>query len=211
MKGKFLILVLSVIGAVSASASTTFTFNSPFVGGVSSNLSDASGTVGVNGLFYGVLVDTNGGSFASSTYDAVTLSLGGVYSLKTSGVATDAVLVLASDKTSNTSAFLEGGLIVSGGNGGVTSVTINYTNGIAAGQTFSLIWFDSSNNTAGLLSSSQFILPTDSGSFVTADSVFVGVDPVRSATGVIFVPVPEPSVGVLGALGGLVLFRRRRN
>lgn len=203
--------LLAAAMCTTAVASTTFSFNSAFLGGVSSHLSDAAGVAGVDGLPYGVLIDLDGGGFANTTYDPITHTPGATIPLTSGGLATDAVLVFAADLTSDTSALLEGAPVfgVPGGPGGITSVVVNYTNGIAAGQTFEVIWFDPSLGSAGLLGSAQFDIPADTGAFLTVDQVFQGVDPVRAADDITF--VPEPSAALLGAFGVLGLLRRRRS
>ncbi len=193
-----------------AKASTLFQFNEFFSGGISSNLSDAIGSSAVNGLYWGVIVDKDGGGLSTTTFDPITLAFNSTIALTSGLAATDAVLVIAGDFTGDQSfggAFTDVGG-TTGTAGGVSGITVNYTNGIASGQSFLLVWFDPSGTQAGSLASNEFLLPTDTGATLTVDDVFIGADPIRPATGITF--VPEPSSLLLGALGALCLLRRKR-
>lgn len=212
MKKLFFISLALGLGIGAASATTTFAFNE-FGGGISSSLSNAAGASNVNGLFYGVIIDKDGGGFATTTYDPVVPVLGQTFSLTSGGLSTDAVIVFAANLTGDQT--FEGAFTDAGGGpsqqwGGVSGVSVSYTNGIAAGQTFQLIWFDPSLGTAGVLSSNQFVIPTDAGATLDVDDVFLGADPIRAATGITFQVVPEPTTAILGAIGALGLLRRRR-
>ncbi|MFD2257818.1 PEP-CTERM sorting domain-containing protein [Luteolibacter algae] len=204
----------SVIFASSAMATVTLQFIQPFstTGGVTSNFADASG-VAMNGLYWGVIVDTNNTGFGT-TYDKLTLSPSLVSTLSTGGTTGSNVLILSNTLTSNTSAFTEfsaqsvpqnpGGV---GGIGSITTIELNGSNGVSTGDAFRIVWFDTSGNSAGFLDDSSFKIPTDSATF-DYSAVFRGPDPVRAATGITM--VPEPSALLLSALGVLGLLRRRR-
>lgn len=217
MKTKLLVTASLAVTAASSMAATNFIFNEAFSGGISSGLSDAAGLAAVNGLNYGVIIDLDGGPFQTTTYDALPgLPAAGIGTPLTTlnGLATDAVLVMAGDLTADQSfgnAFTD----IGGGDhsvgGGVAGVTVNYDAGTAQGQFFQLIWFDAGfdgTGTAGSLASGEFVLPANLGGTFNVDDVFIGPDPVRSATGITF--VPEPSAALLGAFGVLGLLRRRR-
>jgi len=208
---KLLFTVAGLVCGISLSqGATVFQFNEAFSGGISSNLSNAAGVAATNGLFWGIIVDTNGGGLSTTTFDPVLPVFSSTVALTSGGAATDAVVVFAADFTGDQS-FGGGFTDVSGTTGtagGVSALTVNYTNGIAVGQSFQIIWFDTTNNTAGVLSSAEFLIPADAGSVVTVDNVFIGADPIRAATGLNF--IPEPSTMLLGAFGALGLLRRRR-
>jgi uncharacterized protein (TIGR03382 family) len=208
---KLIITTFGLMAGWSASnAATVFQFNEAFSGGISSNLSNAAGLAATNGLFWGIIIDKDGGSLSRTTFDPIVPTFSSVVALTAGGAATDAIVVFADSFTADQS-FGGGFTDVSGTTGtagGVSAITVNYTNGIVAGQTFQLIWFDSVTKTAGVLSSPEFVVPADAGNVVTVDDVFIGADPIRAATGITF--IPEPSTMMLGALGALGLLRRRR-
>ncbi len=206
MKIKNTLLAGFFLTAIHASATVTINFNNPFAGGVSSNLADTLGNVS-NGLYWGVIVDTDSSGFLTS-YDDFTLAQNTTLILGSGGAPTTNVLILADSFTTDTSAFLEGDVVTTGGNGGVTAITDTpLANGVTTGDAFRLVWFDPSGTEAGFLSDPSFLIPTDgaSGDF---DSPFVGTDPVRAATGITI--VPEPSALLLSAFGVLGLLRRKR-
>jgi len=209
---KRLIVALSVLMASSLASfgTVTLSFNAPFTGGVSSNLANAAGVV-TNGMSWGVIVDANGDGFASS-YDSVSFS-SGQHALTIGGVSSDDVLIISTDLTQSTALFTEGDFITPGGNGGVTSITnlsVVSNGNVNAGDTFRLVWIDPGGASAGSLSNASFVLPSDGASSDAFAQAFVGSDPVRPATGITFVAVPEPSAALLGGLGALALLRRRR-
>ncbi|WP_265594539.1 hypothetical protein [Haloferula sp. BvORR071] len=183
----------------------TIAFNAPFSGGMSSNLANSLGVVS-NGMKWGIMVDTNANGFLS-VYDFVPLVQGASISLTTNGgEATGDRLILALDLTSDSSQggqALEGDFLTPGGNGGVSGISFALSNGLAAGQSFFLVWFDGTFERSGFLGSPQFVIPAD-GQTVTYAQVFEGLDPIRPAS------FPEPSSALLGLLGAFGLWRRRR-
>jgi hypothetical protein len=201
------ILLASLAFFSAAQATVTVVFNAPFSGGMSSNLANTSGVVS-NGMKYGILVDTTGNGIRG-TYDPLAMTQGMSVVLTNFGASTGDCLILATDLTSDSSqggALKEGDFTTPGGNGGVTGLLFALSNGVAAGQSFRLVWYDAATDRLGVLASAQFIVPAD-GQTVTYAQVFEGVDPVRSATNIAF---PEPSTALLGVLGALSLLRRRR-
>ncbi|MFT3991126.1 MAG: hypothetical protein QM680_06915 [Luteolibacter sp.] len=91
--------------------------------------------------------------------------------------------------------------------GSPSSANLYLENGIQAQNAFLLVWFDPSGTSAGYIEDSSFTLPED-GALQDYDTVFLGEDPVLTATGITF--VPEPSSTLLSLLGLLPLLRRRR-
>lgn len=176
------------------------------------NFANAAGTP-TDGLYYGILVDTNGNGF-SSTYTAPSpLALTTVYTmLSGTGAATGDVLITGDYLTyadTNSGTIYD----IAGINLGV--------NGLAAAQAFQVVWFD--GNKMGSLADASFTLPPD-GNVQDYPNPFVGNDPIRTAgfaysgtsgtptgTNAPLVVVPEPSAVLLGAIGALGLLRRRRN
>jgi hypothetical protein len=206
---KLIIASLAALVSFSAAnAAVTITFNAGFVGGLSSNLANTAGVVS-NGLKYGIIVSTDASAILTE-YDLVPFTLGSSVALTSNTASTGDRLILANDLTSDSSqggVFVEGDGTTPGGNGGVAGISFAFGDGVAAGQAFTLVWIDETTNRAGALTHAQFIIPPD-GATVSQDQVFVGVDPVRPATNITF--VPEPSAALLGLLGIFGLVRRRR-
>ena len=202
---RVLLAAVSIAATASSQAAVTITFNAAFAGGVSSNLANNAGVVS-NGMFYGIIVDGNGNGIGS-TYDAIDPILGGSFALTVGGLATDDFLFFASDLTADTTALLEGDFTTTGGSGSVSGVAFNFSGAAGAGDSYSLVWFDPNGVNAGALSNAAFVVPAD-GNVVTHDSPFVGVDPIRAANNITF--VPEPSVALLGLFGAIGFLRRRR-
>lgn len=202
--------------ATASNGAVTISFNSPFIGGLSSNLANQAGVVS-NGLQWGLIVDGTGNGILDF-YDAVVTGSG----LFSSSVLTDDFLFLATTTTSDSSqggAFTEGDFATPGGNGGIGTIAFDLVGSAGAGDAFRIVWFDGSK--LGELADASFILPAD-GQIVTLDAPFVGVDPTRNAglsylgtaaasNGDGITIVPEPSAALLGVVGALGLLRRRRN
>ncbi len=172
MKNILTTAFLTSILLTSAHGTVTLNFNSAFVGGVSSNFADAAGTV-TNGMFWGVIVDTDNTGFFT-TYDPFIVSANSVTILGNNGSASTNVLITSADLTQDTSGFAEGDFITSGGPGGITAVAdAALANGVSTGDVFRIVWFDPSNTQAGFLDDATFVIPAD-GAGVDYDSPFVG-------------------------------------
>lgn len=175
------------------------------------NFANGAG-VATDGLFYGIIVDTNANGFSSTYTKPGTLELTTSYTLLSGlGASTGDVLIMCDFTT------------YSGDNPGTIYDIANITlgiNGLASAQSFQVVWFD--GNAIGTLSDASFTLPND-GELKDYPNPFVGTDPVRQAglaysgtsgtstgPGATFVAVPEPSAALLGVIGALGLLRRRR-
>lgn len=232
MKSKYLFaLILGSVQLAHGASVITISSVTGAGNGVLTNLQSSTSNA-TSTKVWGFLVDTSaaqdgflgtglyspGASLASATQTILTTLVGG------NPVNTNDVLAIAANIMVNSdNATLDGGTIASGTLARPLSLTLNYTNGIAAGQQFRLIWFDTTVNAAGtvvagnaaygLLSNAVFVVPGDGTANLNLTSNFVGVDPVRTASNT-FAPgaaVPEPSAALLGMIGALGLLRRRRN
>ncbi|MEP2777609.1 MAG: PEP-CTERM sorting domain-containing protein [Luteolibacter sp.] len=211
--------IFKTIGVLAAmvtccGATVTLTFNSPFsqTGGVASGFANAASTP-MNGLVWGVIVDTDNTGFYTS-YDAFTPALNTVTVLGNMGFATTNVLITSQVGTTNLAGQFEfdgsfnqvneGG---DGGLSGVSDIAVDGTNGVNTGDKFRLVWFDPSGNSAGFIDDGSFILPADT-SATDYSAIFRGPDAAKPATGIAI--VPEPSTLLLSAFGALALLRRKR-
>ncbi len=221
---KFSIKLLLLAGVLScaatASATTTLRFS---VTGTNraTGFSDHNGTAGVDGMRYGIVIDTsatnglNANGFQSGNYDVFDNTVSGF--LKVGGVTTDDYYHAGSTTTSLGATGTD-----PGGSGGITSVVgaPNGTDGVFAGVStsdpFALIWFESAVNANGsyygLMTDASFQLPAG-GSTVDFNAPFTGstADPIKPASYQFGAAVPEPSRFLLAGLGlvGLVMRRRR--
>ncbi len=199
-------LLLLLALAPLAPATVTLEFNNAFAGGVSSSLADAAGNVS-NGLIWGIIIDTTGAGF-SSTYDPLPLTIGAKWTLTTDGAGNGNILITSIDLTQNTDLLFEEDFTTPGGDGGITGIAgIFLEDGVDTSNPFRLVWFDPSGTSAGYIDDPSFILPND-GDLAYYDGPFLGIDPVRPATGIAL--IPEPSALLIGSLGILTLLRRRR-
>jgi hypothetical protein len=219
------IAALAVMAMGSAfGATVSINFNGDFDTFVPQNFANAAGTVS-NGLIWGIVVDGGGNGLITTPslrYDQVAKAAGQSYVLSVAGAATDDVLYIAQGLTANTSGSTEGDFSTPGGNGGIYGITGVTTdlNGVATGDKFYVVWFDTAGGVAGTLTDASFLIPAN-GASVDLTAPFAGVDPIRTAglayvgtsgtsTGAGIAFVPEPSTALLGAIGALGLLRRRR-
>jgi len=214
LKNIYQVITAIAISSPSSYAAVTLLFSVPFTPGegVANGFADAEGTV-LNGLNYGVIVDGSGNGF-SSTYDPVAVgiapSAGNDGIALTVGAAdTYDRLYFAQDVTANNTILTEGDFTTTGGDGGIQGIVFDFAGLVNEGDTFMIIWFDPDGINAGTISDPSFVVPTD-GFIVNRSTPFIGIDLAKPAVGTTFIPVPEPSTALLGALGAFFLLRRRR-
>ena len=220
MKKSFsLATLLAVVWlALPATASVSIFFSNG-TGNVLSGFANSAG-VATDGMLYGIVVDTGGNGFNAGAYTAFDPTLGGF--LSTLGGATDDYFWSAVGANStpggltfDTTGFSEAG----GGVGGpgsvddILNIPFGGGTGIAAGNLFQIIWFESSTANAGdkygLFSHVSFVMPS-AGSCVDLNGNFGTTDPIKPAN-LTIQAIPEPSRAVLLGLGVLgIVFRRRR-
>jgi len=180
------------------------------------NFANFAGTA-QSGLVWGVIVDTgaDGINYANLAGLQLSTSTSGIQL----GTSNDYLFV-----SSNLTTTLPVNVVFgaeSGATGQISDISdiitqVPATNPVSVGQSFTLVWFDSGTTQTttlvagqhyGTLSNALFIIPAG-GATQDYSSVFsANPDPIRSASLTI---VPEPTFALLGALGGLVLLRRRR-
>lgn len=212
------ICIATCLAFVSSSLYATTTLRFSVTGTArATGFSDNLGVAGVDGMRWGIVIDTQGNGFQGGAYDLFDSSISGF--LGASSSATDDYFFIPG--TPPTTSTLAGTGSDPGGSGGITSMVgaPNGTDGLIAGVTtgdpFAIIWFATTPNADGtyygLMTDASFLLPA-SGSFVDFVAPFTGssADPIKPAS-YQFASVPEPSRSVLALLGlGLVLLRRRR-
>jgi hypothetical protein len=197
------------------------------------NFMNGSGTSANSALVWGVLVDTAGDGFdggsALTPYDegfSLAAATSPLSLTVSNGSATDDRLYIAAGFLSaNTTIDSAGGSV----NRALTMGNMSYAAGVAAGQSYAIIWFDSTtrptatseglkygiytppstNFTSGAYTGAANVLPPDPGTYSTLPAVFAGTDTVKTMQYAL--GVPETSTSLLGALGALALLRRRRN
>jgi len=212
---KTLLLLIAATGYSQAASTLTFGSSSIFA----TNWANGAGTGG-SLLAWGIVIDTDGDGFDSSSYFEGTNYATGLQTMKLSASTnSDDVLFVGSSgnlMTLTTNAN-DSGAIGLNRIGAVASVP--YTNGISQGDSFAIIWF---NKTAlggsavagdkfGVFTNAAFIMPSDGTASAPFTSVFTGADTLKtmnfSFQGEV---IPEPSAALLGAVGALGLLRRRR-
>ncbi|MBL9114284.1 MAG: PEP-CTERM sorting domain-containing protein [Verrucomicrobiaceae bacterium] len=217
---KQLILAIALLGATSASATVTISFNGAFFNGVVSNLSNSAGVAGINGMRWGIIVSTSdsdfagaGPSAAGSYYEyAAGAQVAGF--MKDSGGALTDDYFIPGGLTTDTSSLLEGDFTTPGGFGGIADdiSSLALSGGISTGDKFALVWFESGTNMGdkyGFFTHASWTIPSD-GATEDYSTPFLGADPIRSAN-LTLQGVPEPSRAVLllGGVLGLAMRRRR--
>ena len=207
MKLRQLLILGCLVFTGHAFGSVTLNFN---VAGAD-NFGNSTG-VATDGMFWGILIDSSGNGFNGSYRPPASLTLGTTYSLTTSlDAVSDDVLILSNFAT------------YTGDNNPGTLFDVgpfDLSVAVTTLDVFRVVWF--SGNDIGTLADASFTIPADS-ALQDYTAPFVGADPVRSAglaysgtsavstgVGMSFVPIPEPSAGLIGALGALGLLRRRR-
>lgn len=176
--------------AGAAQATVTLQFSQQFSGGIASGFSTQSGADGVNGLKWGIIVDTNNDGFAGNgtAYFPMTAGPDTAAFMRVDGATdTDDYFIPATTLTQDYSALKEGGGVISGGKGTIGNfpgVPMG-THGITPADHFAIVWFNTGTTGAGdrygFFTHASFNLPAD-GSTSPFDTPFVGVDPVRNAS-----------------------------
>jgi len=219
-------LLLSLLLAGVSYGAQTLQFAATGTTGVFTNLQSSTGST-TSTLVWGIVVSTTNSIFegiASGNYydhtglvvsDNVALPNGQALTVN-GGTATDDRLYISSNLMS-----LSG--TGDGSTGFARPTNLNsllYNNGVSAGDSFALIWFDYTTKTGqavasgdkfGMLTLAGFVLPADAGSSTSFASLGAGADPARPANISFGAPIPETSTSLLGAIGALALLRRRRN
>ncbi len=220
------VILLTLLLAGVSNAAQTLQFAATGATGVFTNLQSSTGSA-TSTLVWGIVVSTTNSVFegisSGNYYDHTGLVVsdntvlpGGQALTINGGTATDDRLYISSNLMS-----LAG--TGDGSTGLARPTNLNsllYSNGVTAGDSFALIWFDYTTKTGqaiasgdkfGMLSLPLFVLPADAGSATSFASLGAGTDPARPANQSLGVPIPETSTSLLGAIGALALLRRRRN
>lgn len=213
---RIVIAALCLIGG-SAFGASTLQISNPFSGKIAAGFANTAGTP-TNGMQWGIIVDTGGDGFdgGGTAYNFMAAGSTTNAFMNVGGAATDDYFVSSGAVTSDSSAALESGFTVSGGNGTIGNIAVTYSNGIAAGQSFALVWFNSNSAAVGdrygFLNIGQ-VMPADNLPAVDMSAPFAGVDPARAASNTFTsgaAPIPEPSRMMLLGFGLVGLFFRRR-
>ena len=232
MKLKLTLLVTAALTVVSQGAVSLQFSNTT---NALTNFMNGAGTSANSALVWGILVDTAGDGFdggaEQTPYDegfSLAATTNPLSLTVSNGVATDDRLYIAAGFLSaNTTIDSAGGSV----NRALTMGNMSYIAGVAAGQRYSIIWFDSTtrptatteglkygiytppstNFTSGAYTGAANVLPPDPGSYTTLPAVFAGADDAKTMGFSLGVAVPETSTSLLGAVGALAVLRRRRN
>jgi hypothetical protein len=231
----------SFVAASCANAAVTLGFSTTT--NIAEGFANSSGSK--NGTFaWGIIVDVDGDGFdgfsslTSTAVDGGSLLSGqttydpGFVRTGTSGTGAlpnGQVLTIGGIASDDRIFFSSNLMAVVGGEARATQLqSMNYGAGMAAGDKYGIVWFNSTTlGGAAVTNSETFgfwtkdgvspttgtVLPADPGSYTTAangPSALFGADNTAGlkTAGITF--VPEPSVALLGALGIFGLVRRRR-
>lgn len=230
-------ITLMSLVAVGVSNAATLSFTNSGLGSFATGFGDTSGGI-TSGLIWGIVVDTTGDGFASSTWNSgFTYSGGnttGIAFTTTTGSLTDDVLYLNTSLTTSLSTAADSAIAGTGRVNSITSATYGAALGyggavgtspnVGGNQKFAIIWFDrgialgstSTNGqkfglaTAGTNAAPLFTTPAANGDTIDYSAAFTGADPAKLTT-FSLQGIPEPSTSLLGVVGALGLLRRRRN
>lgn len=229
MKSLVKSIILASLSCGAANAAVTVSFSN--ASAALTNFNNGAG-VGNTNLVWGILVDTAGNGFAGGTganfYDqgfSLNATTTALTLTANNGLATDDRLFLAPGQMALSTTIDSGGGTV---NRILSMASMNMANGVNFGQSYAIIWFDSTTRvttTQGMkygifvppatvvgIANTTTVdkLPGADGTFDYAP-VFAGADSAKSMSFSLGgAAVPEPSAALLGALGALGLLRRRR-
>lgn len=187
-------------------------------------------------MVWGIVIDTTGNGFAGTganpysggfTYAGNSAS---PFQLSTvGGGLSDDYLVISTNLmnlTTNTNDSQPGGI------NRITNISsLNYINGISAGDTFRVIWFDvtalsgtaTTGTKYGMYEMPSTVITVAAGTNIAGNTLgadpgtynyspaWSGADASKPMEFTLGVPIPETSTSLLGAIGALALLRRRRN
>jgi len=190
-----LLCTAAILGATSLTQAATVQVSTPPF-----NLASVGdGTVGSNGLSWGIIVDTANDGFQDFSMQAPGTLLASGF------LGTDDYLFLSANPTT----------ALGPSNGVVTSVVANFDDDAAVngGQNYKVVWFEGvvaggaiENGNLFGQSAGTGVLPAGNADLAQPNE-FAGANGPAAGS---FVVVPEPSVALLGALGIFGLVRRRR-
>lgn len=217
----FSLIAACLFSAASVHATVTLQFS---LAGTAraTGFSNSAGLVGIDGMRWGLIVDTNNNGFSGTQYDGG-FGINSSGFLTVNGIATDDYYVANAAQTTTSTTGATGG--DPGGSGTITAISGvpfgnvgSVTNLIDVGDPFALVWFESgtaAGNKYGMLGNQsvnpQFDIPAD-GATTPYATFFAGASPdAIKPTNFTFQGAPEPSRLILLGLGGLgLVFRRRR-
>lgn len=209
---KYSSLICSIFLVLPASATITLQYTD--FSNALTGISDSAGTSPVNGLTWGIIIDTDGDGLPTEGGEPALIGSLGL-NLKN-----------GADLGSN-DLFIFGGATIfwplgpESGNGSITTANdmdpyAFSAEGVSANDPFYLIWFNTGivadsvlapGTNYGLIEKGEFLLPGDGTPTTSYASLFAGEDPIRAAE---FQLVPEPSTMFLCIVSGASLLRRRR-
>lgn len=226
------------MGFANGASTLTFSNTSIYASNWANGLGTSVDPAVANGtrMVWGIVVDAGGDGFdATPTNPYANNWTGGTLTGNNSGLQlstttngtdfqlSDDVLYISSavmGQTSATNTGVDGGTLA-GTNRvlGFSNMNYNAGLGVATGDAYAIIWFDSlvlgSAATEGLkygLYNFGDTLPADPpGGAFDKTAFFAGPDELKTMTMALNTAIPEPSAALLGALGVLGLLRRRRN
>ena len=199
-----------------------------------------SGNDGFDGLGNASISSVNGGTLYSSSGSAVNSTYQGGFSLSptTAGNAPSGQAMKVAGNATDDILFLSANLMaLVGGEYRLSTITnLTYSGDVTASDKYLIVWFDDLKNSSGtslttlssssVVSSGRFglwgdttgstavnstILPNDPGTYsgVTTGpaGMFAGTETNMAST---LTLIPEPTSALLGAVGALLLLRRRR-
>jgi hypothetical protein len=186
-----------------ATGAVTLEFSSPANEGLATNFSNAAGAAGVDGMRWGIIVDTNGDGFKDGLYDGeFNINTAGFLTFNGGNTSDDYYVPHPGQSVTFTSTATPQDPGGAGTIGFINDVPVGGASTISEGDAFILVWFPTTTATGasyGTLGNASnpnaFVIPAD-GATQSFNAHFLGADAIKPASHVLISPIPGPEIVV---------------